>query len=147
MKGISTTWRFASTTSRPYVLLQLRTVTVIMAHTCTHISTLEGFSGPKLSQSVHREECTQCFDNQVSFDQSTSNASRPNFRIYRILRMVLILACPALMEVAMTRKDITHTIMQIRRATHSRLISKEGPNLHSQNECVEFVYSHGCSFL
>ncbi|PAV23372.1 ubiquitin carboxyl-terminal hydrolase 14 [Pyrrhoderma noxium] len=39
-----------------------------MAHTCTHISTLEGFSGPKLSQSVHREECTQCFDNQDTED-------------------------------------------------------------------------------
>lgn len=32
---------------------------------CTHLPALEKLSPPKLSQSVHREECTQCFDNQV----------------------------------------------------------------------------------
>ncbi|KAF9563466.1 ubiquitin carboxyl-terminal hydrolase 14 [Agrocybe pediades] len=35
---------------------------------CAHISTLEGLQPPRLSQSVHREECTQCFDNQDSDD-------------------------------------------------------------------------------
>lgn len=33
---------------------------------CPHIAQLEDLKVPKLSQSVHREECTQCFDNQVS---------------------------------------------------------------------------------
>ncbi|OCB86559.1 ubiquitinyl hydrolase [Sanghuangporus baumii] len=37
-----------------------------MVVTCTHISRLAQLSGPRLSQSVHREECTQCFDNQDS---------------------------------------------------------------------------------
>ncbi|KAF7363760.1 Ubiquitin carboxyl-terminal hydrolase [Mycena sanguinolenta] len=32
--------------------------------TCTHLADLQRLSSPKLSQSVHREECTQCFDNQ-----------------------------------------------------------------------------------
>ena len=36
-----------------------------MTTDCTHISRLATLSGPKLSQQVHREECTQCFDNQV----------------------------------------------------------------------------------
>ncbi|KAJ6502176.1 hypothetical protein C8R45DRAFT_975636 [Mycena sanguinolenta] len=31
---------------------------------CTHLADLQRLSSPKLSQSVHREECTQCFDNQ-----------------------------------------------------------------------------------
>ncbi|KAI6169729.1 hypothetical protein EDD17DRAFT_1785071, partial [Pisolithus thermaeus] len=31
---------------------------------CPHRSELERLQPPKLSQSVHREECTQCFDNQ-----------------------------------------------------------------------------------
>ncbi|KAJ7256532.1 ubiquitin carboxyl-terminal hydrolase 14 [Mycena haematopus] len=31
---------------------------------CTHLANLQRLSSPKLSQSVHREECTQCFDNQ-----------------------------------------------------------------------------------
>ena len=34
---------------------------------CVHIDKLKHLQPPKLSQSVHREECTQCFDNQVSF--------------------------------------------------------------------------------
>ena len=32
---------------------------------CTHLGQLTQLSQPKLSQSVHREECTQCFDDQV----------------------------------------------------------------------------------
>jgi hypothetical protein len=32
---------------------------------CTHLDALKRLQSPKLSQSVHREECTQCFDNQV----------------------------------------------------------------------------------
>ncbi|KAF7338024.1 Ubiquitin carboxyl-terminal hydrolase [Mycena venus] len=32
---------------------------------CAHLGDLQRLSSPKLSQSVHREECTQCFDNQV----------------------------------------------------------------------------------
>ncbi|KAJ3513622.1 hypothetical protein NLJ89_g2850 [Agrocybe chaxingu] len=31
---------------------------------CSHIEQLTRLQAPKLSQSVHREECTQCFDNQ-----------------------------------------------------------------------------------
>ncbi|KAJ7172145.1 hypothetical protein C8R46DRAFT_1084933 [Mycena filopes] len=31
---------------------------------CAHLSDLRRLESPKLSQSVHREECTQCFDNQ-----------------------------------------------------------------------------------
>ncbi|KAH9920505.1 ubiquitin carboxyl-terminal hydrolase 14 [Epithele typhae] len=31
---------------------------------CTHIGDIARLQQPKLSQSVHREECTQCFDNQ-----------------------------------------------------------------------------------
>ncbi|KAF8211850.1 hypothetical protein K438DRAFT_1902808 [Mycena galopus ATCC 62051] len=31
---------------------------------CAHLADLQRLSSPKLSQSVHREECTQCFDNQ-----------------------------------------------------------------------------------
>ncbi|KAF7295503.1 Ubiquitin carboxyl-terminal hydrolase [Mycena indigotica] len=31
---------------------------------CSHLSTLASLQAPRLSQSVHREECTQCFDNQ-----------------------------------------------------------------------------------
>ncbi|KAI0770909.1 ubiquitinyl hydrolase [Trametes elegans] len=33
---------------------------------CTHIAEIARLQPPKLSQSVHREECTQCFDNQDS---------------------------------------------------------------------------------
>ena len=33
---------------------------------CAHIDHLKRLQPPKLSQSVHREECTQCFDNQVN---------------------------------------------------------------------------------
>jgi hypothetical protein len=32
---------------------------------CSHLAQLTRLSQPKLSQSVHREECTQCFDDQV----------------------------------------------------------------------------------
>ena len=32
---------------------------------CPHIGDIARLQQPKLSQSVHREECTQCFDNQV----------------------------------------------------------------------------------
>ena len=32
--------------------------------TCPHITRITSLPHPKLSQSVHREECTQCFDNQ-----------------------------------------------------------------------------------
>ncbi|KAG1880072.1 hypothetical protein F4604DRAFT_1651500 [Suillus subluteus] len=32
--------------------------------TCPHAHDISGLREPKLSQSVHREECTQCFDNQ-----------------------------------------------------------------------------------
>ncbi|KAK7038023.1 ubiquitin carboxyl-terminal hydrolase [Favolaschia claudopus] len=31
---------------------------------CPHLADLQRLSPPRLSQSVHREECTQCFDNQ-----------------------------------------------------------------------------------
>ncbi|KAF9028671.1 ubiquitinyl hydrolase [Hymenopellis radicata] len=31
---------------------------------CSHLSQIGALSQPRLSQSVHREECTQCFDNQ-----------------------------------------------------------------------------------
>ncbi|KAJ6624496.1 hypothetical protein B0H10DRAFT_2006189 [Mycena sp. CBHHK59/15] len=31
---------------------------------CVHLSDLKRLESPRLSQSVHREECTQCFDNQ-----------------------------------------------------------------------------------
>ncbi|KAH7911744.1 hypothetical protein BJ138DRAFT_1149823 [Hygrophoropsis aurantiaca] len=37
-----------------------------MASNCPHIHELSSFKSPRLSQSVHREECTQCFDNQDS---------------------------------------------------------------------------------
>ncbi|KAK7457162.1 ubiquitin C-terminal hydrolase Ubp14 [Stygiomarasmius scandens] len=33
---------------------------------CSHLDQLQRLQPPKLSQSVHREECTQCFDNQDS---------------------------------------------------------------------------------
>ncbi|EEB91057.1 hypothetical protein MPER_10652 [Moniliophthora perniciosa FA553] len=33
---------------------------------CTHLSQIATLPSPKLSQSVHREECTQCFDGQDS---------------------------------------------------------------------------------
>src|ERR1700722_404177 len=32
---------------------------------CTHLNGLTHLQLPRLSQSVHREECTQCFDDQV----------------------------------------------------------------------------------
>ncbi|KAG8957804.1 hypothetical protein FRC03_009778 [Tulasnella sp. 419] len=35
-----------------------------MGDSCPHLAILPSLSPPKLSQSVHREECTQCFDNQ-----------------------------------------------------------------------------------
>lgn len=31
---------------------------------CTHVSRISTLAQPKLSQQVHREECTQCFDSQ-----------------------------------------------------------------------------------
>lgn len=40
-----------------------RTLRLLMA--CTHLGQLTRLSQPRLSQSVHREECTQCFDDQV----------------------------------------------------------------------------------
>lgn len=33
---------------------------------CSHIDVIRNLEKPRLSQSVHREECTQCFDSQVS---------------------------------------------------------------------------------
>jgi len=33
---------------------------------CPHFSKLQQLQPPRLSQSVHREECTQCFDDQVN---------------------------------------------------------------------------------
>lgn len=36
---------------------------------CPHKFDLSKLQQPKLSQSVHREECTQCFDNQVRHDR------------------------------------------------------------------------------
>ena len=38
-----------------------------MITNCAHVAGLSGLSAPKLSQAVHREECTQCFDNQVKY--------------------------------------------------------------------------------
>ncbi|KAF8995923.1 hypothetical protein BDQ17DRAFT_1365068 [Cyathus striatus] len=35
-----------------------------MATHCTHLDQLARLHPPRISQSVHREECTQCFDNQ-----------------------------------------------------------------------------------
>ncbi|TFK48016.1 ubiquitin carboxyl-terminal hydrolase 14 [Heliocybe sulcata] len=35
-----------------------------MSKECQHLGDISRLKGPKLSQSVHREECTQCFDNQ-----------------------------------------------------------------------------------
>jgi hypothetical protein len=37
---------------------------------CPHLNRLPYLEPPKLSQQVHREECTQCFDNQVSISLS-----------------------------------------------------------------------------
>lgn len=34
---------------------------------CTHFAEIGRLPLPKLSDSVHREECTQCFDNQACF--------------------------------------------------------------------------------
>lgn len=36
-----------------------------MANSCQHVSAAK-LLAPRLSQQVHREECTQCFDDQVS---------------------------------------------------------------------------------
>ncbi|KAI6167536.1 hypothetical protein EDD17DRAFT_939157 [Pisolithus thermaeus] len=47
---------------------------------CPHRSELEKFQPPKLSQSVHREECTQCFDNQVNAVVRFVDRLRPYFR-------------------------------------------------------------------
>ncbi|KAF6752097.1 hypothetical protein DFP72DRAFT_906102 [Ephemerocybe angulata] len=33
---------------------------------CAHLSGLARLQPPRLSESVHREECTQCFDDQDS---------------------------------------------------------------------------------
>lgn len=35
------------------------------AMACPHLTDLSLLNQPRLSQQVHREECTQCFDNQV----------------------------------------------------------------------------------
>ena len=32
---------------------------------CPHLNHLSSLKQPRLSQQIHREECTQCFDNQV----------------------------------------------------------------------------------
>ena len=40
---------------------------------CVHIGDIARLQPPKLSQSVHREECTQCFDNQVRDPPRTSS--------------------------------------------------------------------------
>ncbi|KAJ2922163.1 hypothetical protein H1R20_g14933, partial [Candolleomyces eurysporus] len=37
-----------------------------MTTTCPHLDGLARLQAPRLSQAVHREECTQCFDNQDS---------------------------------------------------------------------------------
>ncbi|KAI6121163.1 hypothetical protein F5141DRAFT_502246 [Pisolithus sp. B1] len=47
---------------------------------CPHRSELEKLQPPKLSQSVHREECTQCFDNQVNAVVRFVDRLRPCFR-------------------------------------------------------------------
>ena len=48
------------------LICQLRKATQVQDRmSCSHIGDIARLQPPKLSQSVHREECTQCFDNQV----------------------------------------------------------------------------------
>jgi hypothetical protein len=51
----------APVTSPPRV----QTETCKMSTSCAHLTEIAHLQPPKLSQSVHREECTQCFDDQV----------------------------------------------------------------------------------
>ena len=44
---------------------QVRASSETNTMTCNHLGQLTRQTQPKLSQSVHREECTQCFDDQV----------------------------------------------------------------------------------
>jgi len=41
---------------------------------CPHLNHLSLLKQPRLSQQVHREECTQCFDNQVRDRADTERA-------------------------------------------------------------------------
>jgi hypothetical protein len=53
-----------------------------MASECPHLADLSRLQPPRLSQSVHREECTQCFDDQVlSTPISKTSATDSDYRI------------------------------------------------------------------
>jgi hypothetical protein len=43
---------------------------------CPHLNHLSLLKPPRLSQQVHREECTQCFDNQVRDRADTGTRHR-----------------------------------------------------------------------
>lgn len=43
---------------------------------CPHLNHLSSLKQPRLSQQVHREECTQCFDNQVRDRAATGTRHR-----------------------------------------------------------------------
>ena len=56
---------------------------------CPHLDHLSLLKQPRLSQQVHREECTQCFDNQVRDRADTGtryrlDAGRVSCRISRV---------------------------------------------------------------
>lgn len=56
---------------------------------CPHLNHLSLLKQPRLSQQVHREECTQCFDNQVRDRADTGtrhrlDAGRVSCRISRV---------------------------------------------------------------
>lgn len=64
-----TAWAFILALTTSTTLLTLARRRIIASNTmsdCSHLGHFDYIQAPRLSQSVHREECTQCFDNQVS---------------------------------------------------------------------------------
>ena len=59
---------------------------------CGHIGDIARLQAPKLSQSVHREECTQCFDNQV----------RPSYALWRMSCLTCVQDGPLGVDVCLT---------------------------------------------
>lgn len=53
----------------PYHIIRTQTQspspTMAATVPCPHLPQIASLALPRLSQQVHREECTQCFDNQV----------------------------------------------------------------------------------
>lgn len=85
---------------------------------CGHVAEIARLQSPRLSQSVHREECTQCFDNQVRLTDSVA-LEAPADGICRTALLESTYVWFVSMEDVSTRAGITHAYTPRKLVTHS----------------------------